>query len=563
MAPPIVALREAVATTVEAGDTIHIVGGHWRWSPSAHEVARQWWGRDPGFSLVMGSLTSLAATWFRGGLVRRTVTTYSGDSFPTYSPNPTMAAAYRDGSVSVEHWSFLSLTARLRAGALGAPAAVVRSIGGSSMAAQDAYAEVDSPFGEGAVGLVAPLQPDVTLVHAPLADRHGHVAFHPPLLEGLWGAWGARKGCVVTAEKIVDDVGDHRHMVRLLPRHVAAIVEVPMGAHPGGLHVPNLPVEGYGEDIPFWCEIRDACRHVDLLDAFIDRWVVGPADHGEYLDRLGADRVATLRRRRHPESWKEDAAANPADLASPVTAPETAAVLGARHLAARIEATGTDAVLAGAGLANLSAWLGVARAREAGCECVLTAELGLWGYEPTPADPYIFNHRSFPSASMLADADTVLGGILGGRRGRAMACLGAAQIDQRGDINSTEVPGGPFLVGSGGGNDVASVVAEAIVVTTAHPQRLVEEVGFVTSPGHRCVSVIATDLGVMARSTQGHFEITQVVEGDGTVADRALAFAAQVGWDVAIAPDLVEVQRPTHEEVAALRRWDPTGIFLT
>ena len=37
------------------------------------------------------------------------------------------------------------------------------------MAANDAYARVDSPFG--AVGLVSALRPDVALLHAPIADR--------------------------------------------------------------------------------------------------------------------------------------------------------------------------------------------------------------------------------------------------------------------------------------------------------------------------------------------------------------------------------------------------------
>ena len=40
---------------------------------------------------------------------------------------------------------------------------------GQTTAANDGYAEVDSPFG--AVGLLAPLVPDVALLHAPVADR--------------------------------------------------------------------------------------------------------------------------------------------------------------------------------------------------------------------------------------------------------------------------------------------------------------------------------------------------------------------------------------------------------
>src|SRR6202035_17228 len=94
----------------------------------------------------------------------------------------------------------------------------------------------------------------------------------------------------------------------------------------------------------------------------------------------------------------------------------------------------------------------------------LTAELGLWGYTPTPADPYIFNHRVFPGAPMLADATTVLGMVVGGPGTTTVACLGAAQVDRHGNLNSTTIPGGPFLVGLGGANDVASRAAGCVVI---------------------------------------------------------------------------------------------------
>ncbi len=100
-------------------------------------------------------------------------------------------------------------------------------------------------------------------------------------------------------------------------------------------------------------------------------------------------------------------------------------------------------------MANLAAWLAVDLARERGSEVVLAAELGLWGYRPTPADPFIFNHRSFPTATMLGDAEQVLGGLVGGPGTTLLACLGAAQIDRHGNINSTVIGDSVFLVGSG------------------------------------------------------------------------------------------------------------------
>lgn len=550
-------LADAVARLVEPGDTIHVIGGHARWTAAARELCRQWWGRDPGFTLVMASLTTLGTLFFRGGLVRKVVTGYSGDTFPTFTPNPVFAGAYRAGAVEVEHWSFLAYVARLRAAALGLPAMVTRSVVGSSMEANAGFVTLPDPFGGGEpLGLVAPLRPDVALLHAPLADAAGHVVLPPPLLEGVWGAWAARKGTIVTVERVVDDVRPWADHVRLLPRHVAAVCEAPMGAHPGGLYAPGLPVQPYGEDIPFWCEARDATRlPADELDAWIRARLLDPPDQAAYLAGLGEERLAGLVARADRDSWRADAAAHPVDTAATTTAWETAAVLGARHLADRVLATGTDAVLAGAGVANLAAWLGVELARERGAEVRLTAELGLWGYEPTPADPYIFNHRSFPSATMLADAETVLGGVIGGCGGRSMACLGAAQIDRHGNINSTDIPGGPFLVGSGGGNDVASTVAEAVVVATADRRRLVGELGYITSPG-RAVAALATDVGIFERRG-GQLVLTGVVAGV-----RADDVRARCGWDLEVTRNLAELDPPTPAEVLALRRWDPTGLFL-
>ena len=84
--------------------------GHSRWTAAARELARQFWGTDPGFTLVMTSLGALGAAFFRGGLVRKVITAYSGNSFPTYTPNPIFRQAYESGEVEVEHWSILTLS---------------------------------------------------------------------------------------------------------------------------------------------------------------------------------------------------------------------------------------------------------------------------------------------------------------------------------------------------------------------------------------------------------------------------------------------------------------------
>jgi acyl CoA:acetate/3-ketoacid CoA transferase alpha subunit/acyl CoA:acetate/3-ketoacid CoA transferase beta subunit len=552
-------LADAVAAHVRAGDALHLLVGHTRWSAAAREVVRQWWGRDPGFTLQMLSLSSLGALFFHGDLVRKVITGYSGDTFPNFTPNPHFAGAYRDGRVEVEHWSFLAFSQRLEAAARGLPAVVTRSLAGSSMAANDAYARVESPFGE--LGLLAPLVPDVALLHAPVADRAGNVAIHPPLLEGVWGALAARRGAIVTVDRVVDDLTPWAHLVRIPAHRVLAVCEVELGAHPGGCFAGELPVAGYGEDYDYWVEARAATR-ADDYDDWIRHWVLEVEDQAGYLDRLGPARVASLRERADPESWRADVAAYPPDLAAPPNRWELAATWGARHLAARVLTLDADAVLAGAGVANLSAWLGVAQARAAGSDVQLTAEIGLWGYDPVPGDPFVLNHRNFSRSMMLADASMVLGTLVGGPGTTTIACLGGAQIDRHGNVNSTRLADGTFLVGSGGGNDVASVCAEAVVVALLSPQRTPPDADYVTSPG-RAVRALVTDLGTLTRRGEDdELTLTAVPAAETPLEARIAAARAACGWDLAVAPTVTELPAPSADELVALRSWDPRGWFL-
>jgi acyl CoA:acetate/3-ketoacid CoA transferase beta subunit len=210
----------------------------------------------------------------------------------------------------------------------------------------------------------------------------------------------------------------------------------------------------------------------------------------------------------------------------------------------------------------LAAWLAVANARAAGSDVCLTAEIGLWGYDPTPADPFVLNHRNFGRSAMLGDASMVLGTLVGGPGTATVACLGGAQVDRFGNVNSTLIPGGPFLVGSGGGNDVASVCAEAIVVATLTPQRTPADCGYVTSPG-RAVRALVTDLGILEKPEDGsELVLTAVPAGPAPLGERVEAARAACGWTLEVARAVRELDPPTAEEIGALRSWDPRGWFL-
>ncbi|KIX14235.1 CoA-transferase subunit beta [Dethiosulfatarculus sandiegensis] len=77
--------------------------------------------------------------------------------------------------------------------------------------------------------------------------------------------------------------------------------------------------------------------------------------------------------------------------------------------------------------------------------------------------------------------------ILGHRKLRTVAFLGAAQIDSFGNLNSTVI--GDYnrpkvrFPGSGGGCDAASLAHDTIIFMQHEPRRFVNELDYFTSPG--------------------------------------------------------------------------------
>ena len=128
-------------------------------------------------------------------------------------------------------------------------------------------------------------------------------------------------------------------------------------------------------------------------------------------------------------------------------------------------------------------------------------------------------------------------------------------------MNSTTLqPDGPFLVGSGGGNDVASTADENIVVATLTPARTPPQCAYITSPG-TTVQALVTDLGQFEKR-DGVLCLVAVPAGDGTIADRVAAARAACGWDMTVSANVRELAFPEPSEVETLRRWDPRGWFL-
>jgi len=551
-------LQDAVAEGVRPGDTVYLGMTHTRFSAGIRELLRQHHGTDPGFTFASIQMTSPHAPLVHSGLASRVVTSWSGDSYFAPGPNPVYQRAWREG-VRFDHWSILTLAQRLWAGARGLEWTTTRSLRGSDMERDNG--EDVRRIDDGTLAIRS-LIPDVCIVHAPAADPLGNVIATPPLMEGLHGALAARRGTIVTVERIVDEsfVREHAHLTRIPASAVRAVVEVPLGGHPGGLLPTGIEgIDAYGEDYDFWVDVRRASRDPAALDAWIKEWVLEPDTHERYLAKLGAERVASLRRRNERDSWRDDldVALRDVELDAAPTAIETAIVAAAGVLKEKARAVGATSMLAGAGMANLAAWLAAYDLADEGQVVDLVAEMGLVGYWPRPGDPMLFNQRNFPTCTMLADIDATLAVIVGGARARSLGSMGAAQVDRFGNLNSTLIPGETLLMGSGGANDVASCATETVLTVAQSRERFLDRVPYVTAPGDRVTAVVST-LGVYEKD-QGELVLTRVFGDDRVAAARECR--ERCGWDLRVARDLAIVPAPSREELRTLRVMDPRGWF--
>lgn len=136
--------------------------------------------------------------------------------------------------LEIEEHTHAGMVNRYIAGASGMPFAVLRAYRGTDLLARAKHvAPLTCPFSGEELVAVAALQPDVTIIHAQQADRHGNVR--------LWGIVGIQKEAVlsartaiVTVEEIVNEFDAPRYVGEVIipAMAVTAIALTPNGAWP-------------------------------------------------------------------------------------------------------------------------------------------------------------------------------------------------------------------------------------------------------------------------------------------------------------------------------------------
>lgn len=566
----VVPLSQAIALCVRPGMKIHINTGAYA-NAAIREIIRQYWGKDPGFTLISSGVTtpykiSLACS----GLVKKVITTNHSYTYPKPKPIPLLRKLQKDGQLDLEVWSLYSLEQRLMAGALGVGFMPTRSLVGTTVAQENKeyFAMIDDPFNPGSsIGAVKALCPDISIIHGCVADCDGNTILAPPYFASIWGARASKDGVLVTVEKIVgkETIRKYSSLVKIPAHLVRFVAEVPFGAHPQGLAAETIGiVEGYGEDYDFIESFVESSQSREDLGKWVQEWILDTANHDEYLQRLGTERILLLKGKSSIDAWRYERLPEQPHKSEDIdyNTTEMMIIAGAREVVRLVRENRYTNVLAGIGSPALSAWVAYYLLKQNGEKIHLLTGLGHVGYEPRPGDPFLMTLSNTASSTMLTDTTEIYGTFVGGAHNRCLSVVGTAQIDKYGNINTVKM-GNYNLIGLGGAGDAVNA-QHTLVVTKQSHERFMEKLPYIGCSG-KSIRTLVTDLGVFEKLRDDNvFTLIKYIRPSENMGKEEICrhIEQECGWDMKFVEELEPIAPPTAEEIGILRALDPKGLFV-
>jgi glutaconate CoA-transferase subunit A len=283
-------MRDAIAELVRDGDTVAIEGfTHLICFAAGHEIIRQ---RKRDLTLARMTPDLIYDQMVAGGVARKLIFSWLGN------PGVGSLGAIRrriesadPEPLEVEEYSHFGMVGRYTAGATNLPFYPLRSYFETDLpAANPLIRPVESPYGDGRVYAVPPLKPDVTIVHAQRADASGDTQVWGLLGCQKEAAFAARRVIVVVEELVPDSVIRADPNRTILPGLIVdAVVVEPFGAH------PSYVQGAYDRDNPFYIAWDPITRDEAAIQQWLRDWVYELDGRAAYTNKLGADRVASLR----------------------------------------------------------------------------------------------------------------------------------------------------------------------------------------------------------------------------------------------------------------------------
>ena len=273
---PIMSLQEAIATHVADGQTVAMEGfTHLIPFAAGHEIIRQ---RRAELHLVRMTPDVIYDQMIGMGCARALTFSWAG--------NPGVGSLHRLRDAVERAWpapllldehSHAGMAAAFAAGAARLPFGTLRGYIGTDLSrVNSTIRSVTCPYTGEVLATVPALHPDVTVLHAQMADRRGNV-----LIRGIIGAQKeaalAARRLIVTVEEIVETLEPPMNAVVLPHWIVTAIACVPGGAYPSY-------AQGYYErGNAFYQQWDGVARERATFAAWMQRHVLGTRDHAEFL----------------------------------------------------------------------------------------------------------------------------------------------------------------------------------------------------------------------------------------------------------------------------------------
>lgn len=203
--------------------------------------------------------------------------------------------AVENKEIEIEDYSHFGITLRFYAGALGIPFIPSRVMIGSDIHKiksfdRDALKIIKSPFTGEKILLIAPLKPDIAIIHASRADKYGNIQLFGSEMIIDEIARAAKK-VIVSVEEIVCDEEIRKHpKYTIIPSFlVDAIIKIPFGAHPSGVY------KYYDYDDKHINYYIKSSKNKDDFKKYLNEFIYETRDHFDYLEKIGIKKLMELR----------------------------------------------------------------------------------------------------------------------------------------------------------------------------------------------------------------------------------------------------------------------------
>ena len=288
-ATKVASMHDAIAAFVHDGDSVAIEGfTHLICFAAGHEIIRQ---RRRDLTLCRLTPDVIYDQMIAAGVASKLVFSWLG--------NPGVGSLHAirrrveradPEPLEIEEYSHFGMVCRYVAGASGLPFFPIRSYFASDLpVANPMIRQVESPYGDGSVYAVPPLNPDVSIIHCQRADRNGNAQ--------IWGFLGCQKEAAFAADRVIlvcEELVDDE-VIRSDPNRtvipgliVDAVVVEPKACH------PSFAQGYYDRDNRFYVDWDPISRDPQMLSDWLDEWVYGLTTHAEYVEKLGSERWVRL-----------------------------------------------------------------------------------------------------------------------------------------------------------------------------------------------------------------------------------------------------------------------------